>query len=97
MVSLELVKSHLNILHDFEDEYIERLIEAAESAAEAELNINLCDVKHDDFHIVEMVVLQLVASMYLFREATNSSDIKPNYVFNYLKGLAKKYTDNSFG
>jgi ABC-type dipeptide/oligopeptide/nickel transport system ATPase component len=97
MVSLELVKNHLNLLGNDDDEYITTLIEAAESTLETELNISLCDISHDKFNIVKVCVCQLVAVMYQFREAASINELKSSYIFNYLKSLIHNYTINSFG
>ena len=97
MVSLELVKQHLNITDDFDDAYIETLIEVAESAIETELNINLCDIPHASLSIARMSVCALVAAMYRDREAVSPNDLKTNYVYRYLKDMIKNYTLNAFG
>jgi hypothetical protein len=97
MIPLSLVKSHLNLLDSHDDAYIEELIEVAEHTLETELNINLCDIDNRHYNIVKMCVLQLVAQLYMFREAASTNEIKSSQVFNYLKGLVKNYTENSFG
>jgi hypothetical protein len=97
MIDLGLVKQHLNIIDNHDDMYILQLIQIAEHTLETELNINLCniDLKHED--IVKMCVLQLVAQLYLYREAASANTIKSTYVFDYLKTLIRNYTDNAFG
>jgi hypothetical protein len=97
MISLALVKNHLNIIDCHDDSYIQQLIEIAESTLENELNINMCDIPKDKLNIVSMCVCQLVAVMYQFREAAGQNEIKSSYVFNYLKALVRNYTDHSFG
>jgi hypothetical protein len=81
--------------HD--DAYIMQLIGMAEHILETELNINLCDIDNRHQNIVQICVLQLVAQLYLFREAASTNEIKFSQVFNYLKGLVRNYTENSFG
>jgi aspartate carbamoyltransferase regulatory subunit len=97
MIDLALVRQHLNIIDNHDDMYIMQLIQIAEHTLETELNINLCDIdlRHED--IVKMCVLQLVAQLYLYRESASVNDIKNTRVFEYLKGLVKNYTVNSFG
>jgi hypothetical protein len=97
MVPLDLVKRHLNLLDSHDDLYIVQLIEIAEHTLETELNINMCDIDLKHHSIVQMCILQLVAQLYLFREAASANSIQNTSVFNYLKALVKNYTDNSFG
>jgi hypothetical protein len=97
MIQLALVKQHLNIIGDHDDNYIQELIEIAESTLETELNINLCNIQLNNFNIVKMCVCQLVAVMYQFREAASANELKSSYIFGYLKGLIKNYGLNSFG
>jgi hypothetical protein len=97
MIELDICKAHLNILDCNDDDYIQSLIEVAESAIERELNINLYDIPLSQVNIVNMCILQLVASMYQVREAAISNSTHSTYVFDYLKSLVKNYTENSFG
>jgi hypothetical protein len=76
MINIALVKQHLNIIGNHDDNYIEELIEIAESTLQTELNINLCNIPLNNFNIVKMCVCQLVAVMYQFREAASTNDLK---------------------
>jgi hypothetical protein len=97
MIGLDFCKAHLNIIDNHDDEYILSLIEIAESTLERELNINLCDIDHTKYNIVQLCVVQLVAAMYQFREAAGSNPNHFTNVFDYVKGLIKNYTENAFG
>jgi hypothetical protein len=97
MIPVELVRQHLNLVDHHDDAYIESLIEIAEHTLSTELNINICDIDNAHYNIVKICVLQLVAQLYLFREAASTNEIKVSQVFNYLKSLIHNYTDGSFG
>jgi uncharacterized phage protein (predicted DNA packaging) len=97
MIPLELVKQHLNITGDHDDEYISQLIQSAENTLEAECNINICNIPDSQLNIVAMCVCQLVAVMYQYREAASSFEIRSSYIFGYLKALIHNYGEHSFG
>jgi hypothetical protein len=93
MTELSLVKQHLNIVDEHDDSLLLSLIDMAESTLETELNINLCDIPHRHKNISQLCILQLVAQLYMFREAASTNDIKLSQVFNYLKALIKNYDE----
>jgi hypothetical protein len=100
MVSLALVRQHLNLVDHSDDGYIEELITVAESTLQSELNINMANIPHAQLKIFEMCVCQLVAAMYQEREAAVTSAFTAKQgatIFSYLKELVHNYTINSFG
>lgn len=98
-VTLETVKTHLNIDRDYidDDEYITDLIDAATVAVENHIMHPLTDVITDDDELpsaIKHAIMLLVADFYNNRETTSYSAMKELPLsYSY---LLQPYKDYSF-
>lgn len=101
-VTLELIKSHLNIDQSFteDDEYILYLYEVAEAVVQVYLCANLEDFEDENHNIpaaIKHAMLLYIGEMYNNREvnAYGVSVTPTTFNFEFLIGLYKNYSDTS--
>ena len=103
MISLELVKKHLNVDEEYKDDdaYIMQLIQVAENAVIKELDLRcpeqMLDEQGEIKADIQHAILLLVGSFYANREGvTYGVPNKLPYAFQYLLDLNHDYSYKNY-
>ena len=96
-LNLEVVKKHLNIEDDFQDDdmYLYALMDVANDVVEKSLDIKLDDLRNTDGKLPSPIVhaeLLLIATWYACRESVSSGSMLPTpHAYDMLIDLYKNY------
>lgn len=98
-IDLSLVKQHLNITQDYDDEYLNSLISVVEEYLPIYLECDVKDLCGDDGKFkpaITHAALLLIGNLYAHRESTDLSSLKELPMgFEYLVCLFKDYKNSN--
>lgn len=96
-LNLEIVKKHLNISDDFQDDdfYLFALMDVAKDVVERSLDINLDELRNQESMLPAPIVhamLLLIGTWYACRESVVSGSMAPTpHAYDMLIDLYKNY------
>lgn len=96
-INLEIIKNHLNIEQQFDDDdmYLYALLDVAQAAVEKYLDMPLEDMENEDGMLPSPVVhamLLLIGTFYAQRESVSSASMQPvPNAFEFLCDMYRNY------